>query len=186
GCSSGRCEPRPGTTPRLAYRVAAPPGLALIAIQQLPKRRLRRRIGLRVARARRQPTQLYPMQQPVDARQAAINRKLLLQYSLRVDRAKRHYPVPLQLGASDNPLLEPRARHRVDPWLSTRTRPITQSLNAVLFIAVMPFVSRRPAQPRQPCRLLMLHSLEHVRDHQNPLADTPALAPCQPPQLRCP
>src|SRR5712671_1472370 len=71
-----------------------------------------------------------------------INRKLLLQYSLRVDRAKRHYPVPLQLGASDNPLLEPRARHRVYPWLSTRTRPITQSLDAVLFIPVMPFVSR--------------------------------------------
>jgi len=82
------------------------------------------------------------MQQPVGARQAAINRKLLLQYSLRVDRAKRHYPVPLQLGASDNPLLEPRARHRVDPWLSTRTRPITQSLYAVLFIPVVPFVSR--------------------------------------------
>src|ERR1700694_5008419 len=106
------------------------------------KLRLRRRIGLRVARARRQPTQLYPMQQPVGARQAAINLKLLLQYSLRVDRAKRHYPVPLQLGASDNPLLEPRARHRVYPWLSTRTRPITQSLYAVLFIPVMPFVSR--------------------------------------------
>ena len=52
------------TTPRIAYRVLAPAGLALIAIQQLRKRRLRRRIGLRVARARRQPTQLYPMQQP--------------------------------------------------------------------------------------------------------------------------
>src|SRR5712664_673448 len=142
GCSSGRCEPRPETIPRLAYRALAPPGLALIAIQQLRKRRLRRRVGLRVARARRQPTQLYPMQQPVGARQAAINRKLLLQYSLRVDRAKRHYPVPLQLGASDNPLLEPRARHGVHPWLSTRARPVTQSLNAFLFVAVMPFISR--------------------------------------------
>src|SRR3984893_1797776 len=141
-CSSGRCEPRPETIPRLAYRALAPPGLALIAIQQLRKRRLRRRIGLRVARARRQPAQLYPMQQPVGARQAAIDIKLLLQYSLCVDRAKRHYPVPLQLGANDNPLLEPRARHRVYPWLSTRTRPITQSLDAVLFIPVMPFVSR--------------------------------------------
>src|ERR1700730_16662988 len=29
----------------------------------------------------------------------------------------------------------------------------------------------------------MLHPLEHVRDHQTPLADTPALAPCQAPQL---
>src|SRR5260370_596583 len=87
-------------------------------------------------------TQLSPMQQAVGARQAAIDIKLLLQYSLCVDRAKRHYPVPLQLGASDNPLLEPRARHRVYPWLSTRTRPITQSLDAVLFIPVMPFVSR--------------------------------------------
>src|ERR1700674_2248168 len=87
-CSSGRCEPRPETIPRLAYRALAPPGLALIAIQQLRKRRLRRRVGLRVARARRQPAQLYPMQQPVGARQAAINLKLLLQYSLRVDRAK--------------------------------------------------------------------------------------------------
>src|ERR1700738_5189486 len=29
----------------------------------------------------------------------------------------------------------------------------------------------------------MLHPLEHVRDHQNPLADTPALVPCQAPQL---
>src|SRR6478672_4095399 len=182
-CSSGQCEPRPETIPRLAYRVLAPPGLALIAIQELRKLCLRRRIGPRVARARRQPTQLYPMQQPVGARQAAINLKLLLQYSLCVDRAKRHYPVPLQLGASDNPLLEPRARHRVYPWLSTRTRPITQSLDAVLFIPVMPFVSRGPAQPRQPRRFLMLHPLEHVRDHQNPLADTPALVPCQAPQL---
>jgi hypothetical protein len=82
------------------------------------------------------------MQQPVGARQAAINLKLLLQYSLRVDPTKRHYPIPLQLGARDNPLLEPRARHGVDPWLSTRARPVTQSLNVLLFIAVMPFVSR--------------------------------------------
>jgi hypothetical protein len=29
----------------------------------------------------------------------------------------------------------------------------------------------------------MLHPLEQVRDHQNPLADTPALASCQAPQL---
>src|ERR1700731_275258 len=32
----------------------------------------------------------------------------------------------------------------------------------------------------------MLHPLEHIRDHQNPLADTPALAPCPAPQLRPP
>src|SRR5580704_4500871 len=50
----------------------------------------------------------------------------------------------------------------------------------------MPLVSRRPAQPGQPRRFLMLHPLEHVRDHQNPLADTPALVPCQAPQLRRP
>src|ERR1700724_1863471 len=77
-CSSGRCEPRPETIPRLAHRALALPGLALIAIQELRKLCLRRRIGPRVARARRQPAQLYPMQQPVGARQAAINRKLLL------------------------------------------------------------------------------------------------------------
>src|ERR1700736_408375 len=65
------------------------------------------------------------------------------------------------------------------PWLPTRARPVTQSGNAVLFIAVMPFISRRPAQPRQPRRFLVLHPLEQVRDHQNPLADTPALASCQ-------
>src|SRR5207244_1674793 len=114
---------------------------ALIAIQELRKLCLRRRIGLRVARPRRQPAQLYPMQQPVGARQAAINLKLLLQYALRIDRTKRHYPIPLQLGAGDNPLLEPRARHRVHPWLATRARPVAQSLNAFLFIAVMPLVS---------------------------------------------
>ena len=38
--------------------LVAPPGLALIAIQQLREPRLRRRIGLRVARTRGQPTQL--------------------------------------------------------------------------------------------------------------------------------
>ena len=32
------------------------------------------------------------MQQPVGARQAAINLKLLLQYALRIDRTKRHHP----------------------------------------------------------------------------------------------
>src|SRR4029077_12089512 len=62
-------------------------------------------------------------------------------------------------GAGDNPLLEPRARHRVDPGLPTRARPVTQSLNAILLIAVMPFVSRRPAQPSRPRRFLMLHPL---------------------------
>jgi hypothetical protein len=97
---------------------------------------LRRRVGPRVARTRRQPAQLDPMQQPVGARQTAINLKLLLQYSLRIDRTKRHHPVPLQPSASDHPLLEPRARHGVDPGLSTRARPVAQSLNAVLFIAV--------------------------------------------------
>src|SRR6202008_1828912 len=141
-CSSDRCAPRPETTARLAHRVLAPPGLALIAIPALRKLRLRRRIGLRVARTWGQPTQLYPMQQPIGARRAAINLKLLLQYALRIDRTRRHYPVPLQLGTGDNPLLEPRARHRVHPWLATRARPVPQSLNAFLFIAVMPLVSR--------------------------------------------
>src|ERR1700738_479237 len=142
GCSFGRCEPRPETTPRLACPLLAPPGLALIAIQALRKLRLRRRIGLRVARPRCQPTQLYPMQQPVGARQTAINLKLLFQYALRVDPTKRHHPVPLQRGASNQAFLEPRARHCVYPWLSTPARPVTQSLNAFLFIAVMPVVSR--------------------------------------------
>src|SRR6266404_7213361 len=32
----------------------------------------------------------------------------------------------------------------------------------------------------------MLDPLEHVCDHQNPLADTPALVSCQAPQLRRP
>src|SRR5207237_1249666 len=70
-----------------------------------------------------------------------------------------------------------------DPVLSTRARPVAQSLNTALFIAVVPLVRRRPAQPRQPRCFLMLHPLEHVRNHQNPLADTPALASCQAPQL---
>src|SRR4029077_9885559 len=182
-CSSDRCAPRPETIPRLACRVLAPPGLALIAIPALRKLRLRRRIGLRMARTRHQPAQLYPMQQPVGARQTAINLKLLFKYAWRVDPTKRHHPVPLQYGAGDHPFLEPRAGHRVHPGLSTRARPVTQSLNAVLFIAVMPYISRRPAQPSQPRRFLMLHPLEHVRDHQNPLADTPALVSCQAPQL---
>ena len=88
----------------------------------------------------------------VMARQAALNLKLVLQYSLRVDRPKCHYPVPLQFGAGDNPFLEPRARHRVHPWLATRARPVTQSLNAFLFVAV--YAIRRPltgsAQPAAP------------------------------------
>src|SRR5712672_256576 len=190
GCSSGRCAPRPETTPRLAHRVVAPPGLALIVIRELRKRRLRRRIGLRVARARGQPTQLYPMQQPVGARQTAINLKLLFQDALRIDRTKRHHPVPLQRGAGDNPFLEPRARHGVDPWLSTRARPVTQSLKAVLFIAVVPLVSRRPAQPSQPRRFLMLHPFEACSLSSEP-AGTPARsrvvpsAAAPPPQVRC-
>src|SRR5205823_2180350 len=116
-------------------------------------------------------------------RQAAIDLKLLFQYSLRIDPAKRHYPVARQLGAADNPFLKPRARHGVDPWLSTRARPVTQSLKAVLFIAVMPFVGRRSAQPSQPRCFLMLHPLEHVGEHKNPLAHTPAFTSCQAPQL---
>src|SRR5438477_5102886 len=50
----------------------------------------------------------------------------------------------------------------------------------------MPLVGRRPAQPSQPRRFLVLHPLEHVRDHQNPLAHTPAFPSCQAPQLRRP
>jgi hypothetical protein len=79
-----------------------------------------------------------------------------------------------------------RSLNRALVTASTRAWPVTQSLKAVLFIAVMPFVSRCPAQPSQPRRFLMLHPLEHVRDHQHPLAHTPALAPCQAPQLRRP
>lgn len=85
-CSSGRCEPRPETRPRLAYRVPAPPGPALMAIKELPKRRLRRRIGRRAARPRRQPTQLWPMQQPIGARQTAINIKLFVHFVARRSR----------------------------------------------------------------------------------------------------
>src|SRR6516165_11733559 len=79
GCSSDRRAPRPETTPQLACRVLAPPGLALIAIQPLRKLGLPPRIGLRVARTRGQPTQIDPMQQPVGARQTAINSKFLFQ-----------------------------------------------------------------------------------------------------------
>jgi hypothetical protein len=43
---------------------------------------------------------------------------------LRIDPTKRHHPIPRQLGASDDPFLEPRARHGIDPWLSTRARPV--------------------------------------------------------------
>src|ERR1700731_836669 len=46
-CSSGQCEPRPETIPRLAHRALALPGLAVIAIQELRKLCLRRRIGPR-------------------------------------------------------------------------------------------------------------------------------------------
>src|SRR5271167_4022894 len=203
GCFSGRCEPHPGTIPRLVHRVVVPPGLALIAIPELRKRRLRRRIGLRMARPRRQPPQLHPVPQPVGARQAAFNRKLVFQYSLRVDPTKRDHTIPRQLGASDNPILEPRARHgvdpwlstrgcrpvAVDPWLSTRARPVAQSLKAILFIAVVPLVGRRPAQTSQPRRFLMLHPLEHVGDHQNPLAHARSRvvpsAAAPPPPVRC-
>ena len=82
------------------------------------------------------------MQQPIGARQTAINLELLFQYSLRVDPPKRHNPVALQHGAGDNAVLEPRGRHGVHPGMSTRARPVTQSRNTVLFVAVMPFVSR--------------------------------------------
>src|SRR4029077_7504620 len=95
-------------------------------------------------------------------------------------------PHPAAARAGGNPFLEPRARHRVHPWLSTRARPVTQSLNAVLFIAVMPFVSRRSAQPSQPRGFLMLHPLQHVRDHRISLVDTPALAAPKAPQLGLP
>jgi hypothetical protein len=40
------------------------------------------------------------MQQPVGARQAAINIKLLFQYALRIDPTKRHHPVPLGVRVS--------------------------------------------------------------------------------------
>jgi hypothetical protein len=60
---------------------------------------------------------------------------------LCVEPTKRYYSVLLQRGAGDNPFLEPRARRGVYPWLSTRARPVTQSLNAILFIEVMPFAS---------------------------------------------
>src|SRR5437899_3854630 len=123
------------------------------------------------------------MQQPVSARQAAIDIKLLFQYSLGIDPTKCHHPVPFEFGAGDNPLLEPRRRRLVHSRRPTRARSVTQPLNAVLFVAVMPLVSRRPAQPSQPRRFLMLHPLKHIRDHQNPLADPAAFAPCQAPQL---
>src|SRR5271170_1357460 len=189
GCFSGRCEPHPGTIPRLAHRVVMTLGLALIAIPELRKLRLRRRIGPRMARTRRQPSQLHPVQQPVGARQAAFNRKLVFQYSLRVDPTKRHHPIARQLGASDNPFLEPRARHGVDPWLSTRARPVAQSLKAILFIAVVPLVGRRPAQTSQPRRFLApspracWRSSEPAGTHARSRVVPSAAAP--PPPVRC-
>src|SRR5207253_8891296 len=104
-------------------------------------------------------------------------------YSLGVDPANRRRPVPLEFGAGDNPLLEPRRRRLIHARRPTRARSVTQPLNAVLFVAVMPLVSRRPAQPSQPRRFLMLHPLEHVGDQQNPLADPATLATRQAPQL---
>src|SRR6516225_10054255 len=114
-CSSDRPAPRPETTPRLACRALVPPGLALIAIQVLRKLRLRRRIGLRVARTRGQPTQLEPMPQPVGARQTAINFKLLFQYALRVDATKRTTPsrsstAPATIRSLNRALVAPSTR----------------------------------------------------------------------------
>ena len=42
----------------------------------------------------------------------------------------------------------------------------------------------RVLRPGKLARPDMLHPLEHVGDHQNPLAHTPALTACQAPQLR--
>src|SRR5438270_823368 len=169
-CSSGQCEPRPETISRLAHRALASPGLALIAIQELRKLCLRRRIGPRVARARRQPAQLYPMQQPVGARQAAINLKLLLQYALRIDRTKRDYPIPLQLGAGDNPSLNRALVTASNPWLATRARPVAQSLNAFLFIAVMESDGTEVFQPPHGERELMRALDERLRKRSSKLS----------------
>src|SRR5271163_1847210 len=165
GCFSGRCAPRPETIPRLVHRAVVPPGLALIAIPELRKRRLRRRIGLRVARPRRQPAQLHPVQHPIGARQAALNLKLLFQYSLRVDPAKRHHTVPRQLGASDNPFLEPRTRRRVAPWLSTRS--------------TQPAAPLPRAPPPRACSPSAEPAGTHARSPVAPSAAAP------PPPVRC-
>src|SRR5712672_197758 len=185
GCFSGRCEPHPETIPRLAQRVVVLPGLALIAILQLRKLRLRRRIGLRVARTRGQPTQLHPVQQPVGARQAAFNRKLLLQDSLRVDPAKRHHPVPRRLGASDNPFLEPRTRRGVDPGAAGHAIPQGPPLRSGYATRRPPTGSAQPAAllPRAPSPRACSRSSEPAGTHARFPVVPSAAAP--PPPVRC-
>ena len=81
----------------------------------------------------------------------------------------RGHLVPRQFGTGEKPLPRPRRRLFVDPRLPPRSR----NPSMPLFIAVMPFVGCRPAQSSQPGCCLMLHLLEHIGDHQNPLETRP-------------
>ena len=117
------------------------------------------------------------MQQAIGARQAALDIKLLLQDALRVDPAKRHHPIPRQVGAGNDPLLQTHRRRPIHKRLPARTRPVPQSLDPFFLITVMPLIGRGSAEPAKPPRFLRFHPLEEVGDHQNPLTHPPALLP---------
>jgi len=147
--------------------LAACPGLALIATQQLRKRRLRRRIGLGVARPRGQPTQLHPMQQPVGARQRAINVKLLLQYALRVDPTKMPIPRPAPARRQRQSVTSTarslsRRPAAVDPGAAGHAIPQCRPLHGGYAIRKPPTGSAEPAArlPHAPSPLACSRSAE--------------------------
>ena len=72
-------------------------------------------------------------------------------------------PHPAAARRRRQSVLEPRARHGVHPWLATRARPVAQSLNAFLFIAVMESDGTEVFQPLHGERELMRALDERLR-----------------------
>ncbi len=156
------------------------------------KRRLRRRVGLGMARPRHQPAQLES--------DAAGD---------RCSTSCTRYQTPPSRSAARRPRETPPPRPAVRQSsapatirsfkLQHRRRPIHKRLPA--WTRPGPAVPRSPLphngyathRPRsglspqsRPASCAGFHPLEQVGDHQNPLPHPPALPPRQPPQLRCP
>ena len=157
-------DPLLGEKPHLDSRSAT--GAARTALIASPELRNapHRRVG-RDARPRHQPAQLHPMQQPIGGRQAALDIELLLQDALRVDPAKRHHPIPRQVGAGNDPLLQTHRRRPIHKRLpagrgQSRSPSIPSSHNGY---AIIGRGSAEPAKRSVSCGSIPSSRLAIIR-----------------------
>jgi len=147
---------------------------------------LRLQIGLGVDRPGLLPGEVEALEQPEHPGLAVADAKATFDHVAEVASAPGDAAVLFQVRAAQDKRLERSLLALVQGTGAAGSRPVPQTLDILLVVAVDPIAKRLPGHPREPCRFLAGQAVERVGQGEQAGADpTVALAAGEPAQLGC-